>query len=150
MTSTCSASATALPAAIHAFSLMPRRGFLAGLARLPLIGGSVALVGRPRGVAESATPDMLEAYKTWLEYERRSLSWEMAGDPLWRHRYRNFAEAGDRVALSDEIDHSFTFVGRSHAYQADASAPSTRAALVLSAVGCDWREDKAHTAERRA
>ena len=148
--STISANATALPSVIPSLAgSMPRRGFLAGLTKLSLIGGSVALIGQPRGVAEAATPNMLEAYKTWLEFERRALCWEMAAEPLWQHRYRNF-ESSDRIELSKAIDGSFMFVGRSHTHPFDAGAPSTRAALVMSAVGCEWRESEARAARRRA
>ena len=84
MTTTASAAATGLPASIHALhDPMPRRGFLAGLAKLPLIGGSVALIGQPKAVAGQATPEMIEAYKTWLALELRFLGWRMADDPYF-------------------------------------------------------------------
>ena len=150
-TSTCSADVTALPSAFPALArAMPRRGFLAGLTRLPLLGGSVALIGQPRAVAEPATPDMLEAYKTWLEYERRWLSWEMAADPLWQRRYGGSGAAEDRVKLSDRIDGCLAFIGESNTYHRDHAAPSTRAALVMSTVGCDWHDSDARAARRRA
>jgi hypothetical protein len=121
-----------------------RRGFLRSLAALPLIGGSVALIGSPTAAAVATTPDMIEAYKTWLNMELRFLAWEMAGDPTFIERYRHDpAVDGDRVQLSDRIGRSLMFVGDSGHYHFDeaGTAPSTRAALVLSAVGCDWRRD---------
>lgn len=50
-----------------------RRSFLSGLTTLPLIGGSVALIGSPTAAAQSVTPGMLATYSAWLWYERKSL-----------------------------------------------------------------------------
>ncbi len=50
-----------------------RRGFLRGLTTLPLIGGSVALIGAPSAVAAPVTPGMLATYSAWLDIERRAL-----------------------------------------------------------------------------
>jgi hypothetical protein len=36
-----------------------RRNFLRGLATLPLIGGSVAILGKPTAAAVTVTPDLL-------------------------------------------------------------------------------------------
>ena len=124
-----------------------RRDFLRGLASLPLIGGSVALIGQPSAVAESVTPDLLEAYKTWLDSERRFLSWDMAADPAFDTRYRISEEfrvsADERVNRFRTIDRCFSYVGQSGSYHGGrkATSPYSRAALVLSTVGCDWRED---------
>lgn len=54
---------------------LPRRSFLRGLTTLPLVGGSVALVGAPTGAAEPVTPGMLATYAAWLANEHRSLMW---------------------------------------------------------------------------
>ncbi len=56
-----------------------RRTFLRGLTSLPLIGGSVALIGAPSAVAEPATLPMLLQYANWLFYERRLLCREIGG-----------------------------------------------------------------------
>jgi hypothetical protein len=48
---------------------MPRRGFLAQLVKLPLIGGGLSLIGQPQAVAEPVTPGLLEAYRSWLVME---------------------------------------------------------------------------------
>ena len=114
-----------------------RRGFLRGLASLPLVGGGVALIGTPTAVAGQPTPDMLEAYKTWLHFERRFLAWEMADDPACLARYRFAGE--DRVERSRLIGRSIfeVFGDASHTHNRGTS--SSRAALVLSAIGCDWR-----------
>ena len=144
--SNVSAAATGLPAAIPSLARsMPRRGFLAGLTALPLLGGSVALLGRPHAVAEPVTPDMLEAYKTWLDHERRFLVLEMGLDPVCRARYSPLQgpQLGEALNRSDwQIGERFDHVRRGH-------EPSTRAALVLSTVGCCWQSDAA-TLERRA
>jgi hypothetical protein len=153
--------------------ILHRRGFLRQLCSLPMLGGSVALLGAPTAVAEPITPDLFEAYDRWLTLERYFLmeekaqptrgqmfsrpprpsfvGWstsEIAGyrraeenmirveDEFraeWCH-FRARAKLGvdlfkspvDRHYLSDEM--------------AIVSPPaSTRAALVLSAVGINWR-----------
>ena len=50
-----------------------RRTFLRGLTTLPLIGGSVALLGSPTRAAEPVTEELLDSYSEWLYYERRLL-----------------------------------------------------------------------------
>ena len=120
------AAATGLP------SSPPRRGFLGGLVSLPLVGGAVTLIGQPTASAEPVTPDMLATYSDWLFYERRVLMSEMAAyDPPDARRLGSLV--GDR---SDD----FHFPGMAPGWM-DIPQPSTRAALVLSTVGCDWRRD---------
>jgi len=103
-----------------------RRGFLSGLATLPLIGGSVALIGSPSAVAEPVSPVLMHEYVNWLAYEWSRASIEAHGSdrgmwfPLHGPAHQWHAERGNRVR---------TLV-----------PPSTRAALVLATVGCDWRE----------
>ena len=46
-----------------------RRVFLRGLATLPLIGGSVALVGSPTAAAVEFTPELATLYVAWLARE---------------------------------------------------------------------------------
>jgi hypothetical protein len=139
MTSTCSASATALPASPALFDTLPRRGFLRQLASLPLIGGGVSIIGSPRGVAEPVTENLMQAYKTWLHYEHRLLSREISELPELVAYY------GDRRRSFNAIEPliSFVDIGEARNYHFPSAghrpSPSTRAALVLSAVGCDWR-----------
>lgn len=57
-----------------------RRGFLRGLATLPLIGGSVTLIGSPSASAVPVTKALVDSYDAWLEYERRLLQWELCGN----------------------------------------------------------------------
>ena len=101
---------------------LPRRGFLRGLTTLPLIGGGVTLIGNPTRAAEPVSPALLDSYDCWLFYERQRLQVE---------RYQT-----NRTFVP--VDNG----GFGCHSQADAGAalPSTRAAIVPSAVGCDWRE----------
>jgi hypothetical protein len=108
-----------------------RRGLLRGLISLPLIGGGVTLIGSPTAVAEPVTPRLLQEYAQWLWLEQRRCVDEMLGQgtqdglwgactspgPAWHwHRHSHGLEGGLPVP------------------------PSTRAAIVLSAVGCNWRD----------
>ena len=112
-----------------------RRGFLRGLASLPLIGGGVALIGQPSAVGEPITPDLLWSYKSWLHFEHRMLSYELAGHDLQRAREHERFQFED--CPGDQWH--FQWDGRGPAGWIDAPQPSGRAALVLSAVGCDWK-----------
>lgn len=62
-----------------------RRGFLRGLATLPLIGGGVTLIGKPTGTAVPITGGMLATYTAWLHFELRAVA-----SPV-------YAKAGDSV-----------------------------------------------------
>jgi hypothetical protein len=101
---------------------LARRGFLRGLASLPLIGGGVTLIGNPTAAAEPPTKRVLDSYDAWLEIERNFLLREVYGDdwrshlgaPAWRN-------PGERFFLRE--------------YGTTLPAASTRAAVVLSAVG---------------
>ena len=121
-----------------------RRGFLRQLAGLPLIGGAVTLIGQPTAAAVPVSADLLEAYKTWLHFEERWLCWEMAEHPEVMRRYR-FDPGMSQAARFDAVGSGYTYVGESDGYHRRqvGDLASDRAALVLSAVGCDWRE-RAH------
>jgi hypothetical protein len=105
-----------------------RRGFLSGLVSLPLIGGGVKLIGNPSAVAAPITDAALDAYSEWLFMERRLLCME---------RYPNWKDAECFVPCNTGAS-SFHLPDSPVRWQ-DLPQPSTRAALVLSAVGCDWR-----------
>lgn len=117
-----------------------RSGFLRGLAMLPLIGGSLTLIGVPSAVAEPVTPRLLREYHDWLMFERSCLVREINSvnptrfgpDCAMGSAYRWHRSHGE---LRSDSEGRMTGDG--------VSFPSTRAALVLSAVGCDWREGSA-------
>ena len=115
-------------------SPLPRRGFLRGLASLPLIGGSVALIGQPTAAAVPVTAVMLHSYKNWLHYEHAMLSYELAGHDLRRgHEIEREFPQGNPGA-----NWHFLWARegmRGPAGWADAPQPSTRAAIILSAAG---------------
>jgi hypothetical protein len=147
---------------------LPRRGFLRQLCHLPLIGGGVALLGAPTAVAEPVTPDLVEAYRRWLWLEHALLLEEvpkLAPQMEPRPPMDGWADSDIRAYLgaeqrltqvrADFIAECCNFHFRAgftagdpspvdrfylNRERAIVSAPaSTRAALVLSAVGCDWR-----------
>lgn len=114
-----------------------RRGFLRGLTTLPLIGGSVALISTPSAVAEPVTRDMLDSYDAWLFYERRFFRFERYGTADGDLGYDG------RFVIADTVTgKNFDYVSLANAggrFHGPDTAPATsRAALVLSAVGCGW------------
>ena len=112
-----------------------RRTFLRQLTTLPLIGGSVALIGAPSAVAELASTPMLVSYANWLFYERRLLCREIEGQVPGLEKMAFLAPCVvDDVDLSCRRQWpSFHFTAR------DQAQPSTRAAVVMAASGFDWR-----------
>ncbi len=107
---------------------LARRGFLRGLAHLPLIGGGVTILGNPIKAAEPITEDLLWNYREWLQMELRFLTYEMG--PQMPERFEG------------NMAHALRFRSNSPAgrfHQSVTPPPSTRAAVVLSAVGCGWR-----------
>ncbi len=112
-----------------------RRSFLRGLATLPLIGGSVAILGKPTAAAVPVTQDMLWGYKSWLHFEHKMLCHEMAGYDT------KAAEVIRGRFMFDNPGGEFHFQESPRGHQRlagweAAPQPSTRAAVVLSAVGC--------------
>jgi hypothetical protein len=105
-----------------------RRGFLRGLVSLPLIGGGVTLIGRPSAVAVPVTTDLQDRYIAWLAHEHRQALCE------------RYAEQGVRIG---RLVPMFYFPAAPDIEAAVyAAPPSSRAAVVLSAVGCGlrWRD----------
>lgn len=119
-----------------------RRGFLRGLTTLPLIGGGVALIGAPSAVAEPCTQPALEAYADWLAREYGETLIELA--PLDHPgravlpQFYEYARQHAREWCDDNL--TLTRSRRVSFERPPAAPPSTRAALVLSAVGHDWRD----------
>ena len=107
-----------------------RRGFLRGLTTLPLIGGSVALIGSPVRAAQPVTPGMLATYSAWLEYERRFLMQASLGEG--GERFIPCINPGSQFHFPDSYDRDR--IGR------EAQA---RAAVVLAAVGCPLTSQEA-------
>lgn len=109
-----------------------RRAILRALTTLPLVGGAVSLIGVPSAVAEPVTPRLLAGYADWLLAERRILLHEIVPDPDHRAamRYQYFGNS--------EVER-FHCPGFPTSWR-DMPQPSGRAALVLSTVGCDWRQ----------
>lgn len=108
------------------FAQNSRRGFLRQLCSLPMIGGGVTLIGQPTASAVPVTQDLLLNYSTWLDMERRFLTWEMCGD--------------DKSKF-DGMHRTIWLDNDAARYHRDDVSPSTRAALVLSTVGCGWRSN---------
>jgi hypothetical protein len=114
-----------------------RRGFLSSLATLPLIGGSMALIGSPSAVAAPISLALVERYTDWLavEYGEAIIERSMMRDPAkaaWHGRWRR-EWCRENGTLCD--------IHRADRFLVPPEyPPSARAALVLSAVGCDWRE----------
>ena len=109
---------------------LARRGFLRQLAGLPLIGGGVTILGNPTGAAEPVTEQLLDAYSEWLFYERRLLCLE---------RWPGSRDA-EAVVPANTGARGYHFPAYPPSWR-DAPQPSTRAAVVLSAVGCGWKEE---------
>lgn len=97
-----------------------RRGFLRGLATLPLIGGGVTLMGQPTAAAEPLTDALLDSYDAWLYFERRLL------------------RAERRAGLGIE---PMMNAGAAFHWPQENQRPMERAAIILAAAGCDWREE---------
>ena len=111
-----------------------RRGFLRGLASLPLIGGSVALIGSPTQAAVPVTQALQDRYIAWLANEHAAALFEreMPGSVTNEERVRlctdwHFARVRVPMWWFPEAPD----VERATAY----SKPSKRAAVILSAAG---------------
>lgn len=120
---TVPAAATGLPNA--------RRAFLQGLVSLPLIGGGVTLIGNPTAAAEPISRELLTTYLEWLFMERRLLSLEVLPALGWAAEdVRLPSSAARRFHTPHDLDWR------------QVPKPSTRAALVLGTVGCEWRKGR--------
>ncbi|HMO28597.1 hypothetical protein [Enterovirga sp.] len=101
-----------------------RRGFLRGLVSLPLIGGCVTLIGQPTAAAVPVTEALMAEYANWLAFEAYRAGVELYGREGQRSR--------------DWYEHEGPAYRWHKAMDMTGVRPSTRAAVVLSAVGCDW------------
>lgn len=124
-----------------------RRGFLRDLATLPLVGGGVTLIGSPTAVAAPITESLLDSYDAWLEYERRWLQWDRNKGTEAIHRMHlpfvmQMYDAEHRPKGEPRPCDYIPAANAGAQFHGMGEAPaSTRAALVLSAVGCNWREE---------
>ena len=109
-----------------------RRTFLRGLATLPLIGGSVALIGKPTAAAVPVTEDLLYSYNQWLFYERRLLCVEQFG-------MRGGKGSSMMESFVPHCDDNFHFPDHPTKWT-DVPKPSTRAAIVMATVGASTSE----------
>ena len=111
-----------------------RRTFLRGLAALPLIGGGVTLIGNPTAAAVPVTPELMHGYKAWLCFEHKMLCHELAGYDVQAAKDLHRQFYSDHPAWN----YHFNWPNPEHrlAGWEKAPQPSTRAAVVLSAVGC--------------
>jgi len=115
-----------------------RRGFLRSLASLPLVGGSVTLIGSPTRADVPVTDDLLHTYDTFLDFERRYLNWERA--------------RGDRETFRGLMGHTYLqnpAASFDYAGQRGGLGPSDRAALILSAAGCGWEAGQRRAGKSR-
>lgn len=116
-----------------------RRGFLRSLVSLPLIGGGVTLIGAPTAVAMPCTVAALETYRDWLATEYGEALIEL--EPLTHSQRPYYSEHVARFRRDWCADNRTLnpFPSSGRFLTPPAEPPSARAAIVLSAVGCDWR-----------
>lgn len=119
-----------------------RRGFLRGLVSLPLIGGGVTLIGRPTAAATPITPALLRTYAGWLavEYGEALIELDTIGAADRPVRIALAVEQFRRDWCKDSAVLNPSSGGGQRFETPPVTAPSTRAAVVLAAVGHDWRE----------
>ena len=120
---------------------LARRGFLRGLVSLPLIGSGVTLIGQPTAAAVPMNKALMTRYVAWLarEHAEALVEYEdyrgISEPEPYRRAQREFRREWVQQPL-------FWFPDDPVADAAVRGAPpSTRAAVVLSAVGCDWRRE---------
>jgi hypothetical protein len=114
-----------------------RRGFLRQLVTLPLVGGSLTLAGRPLAVAEPVSLSLLENYNQWLWGEHCRCAREI--ERMTGNRDVRFSNRDVRFTHMPNAGSAFHSLP-DWTWNPSAAPASTRAALVLSAVGCDWRQ----------
>ena len=109
-----------------------RRSFLRGLASLPLIGGSVAILGRPSAAAVPGSDDLMTRYVAFLAAEHRE-----ALVSLFEMRGHDFCIRHPPIYWVPDAHQDAANIAR-------ASDPSTRAAVILSAAGVPLSKEVTH------
>lgn len=112
-----------------------RRTFLRALASLPLIGGGVTLIGRPTAAAVPVTADLLQRYSDWLAEEYGETLIELAPHLQPNKAYAEFDRAWRREWCQQNGTLNSEARGDQRFLVPPATPPSSRAAVVLSAVG---------------
>ncbi len=118
-------------AALTLSTTAPRRGFLRALAMLPLIGGGITLLGAPSAAAVPTTCALLRRYQSFLCRENLATLAEI-------QIVDGFSAGFDLSRLETYLNRvPMCMIGDDAGAEAivNTSAPSTRAAVVLSAAG---------------
>jgi hypothetical protein len=114
-------------------TILSRRSLLTGLGASAATTAAVMPFATMAASAASppVTAELLAAYNQWLFYERRLLCYALWGSGM--DKFVPVGTAADSYHFPrDERDWT------------DVPSPVTRAALVLSAVGCDWTGGEDH------
>jgi len=114
-------------------STLDRRAALGALASMP----ALAILGAPTAAAEPVTRALLERYVAWLANEHAAALVELYPiDPT-------SSDAASRMASWESQRRQTPLQWFPDAPDIErlvtATKPSTRAAVVMSAVGCEWR-----------
>jgi hypothetical protein len=115
--------------------LLQRRGFLRGLAALPLIGGGVTLIGNPTKAAVLPSRELIETYRSWLAAEFAEVHAEMT---RWDYAPDEFSDCRERFTREWGRDLYHMPIDAVIDANVRNGAPSGRAAVVMAAVGLDW------------
>lgn len=113
-----------------------RRGFLRGLTTLPLIGGSVTLIGDPVAAAEPPSLELLQSYSAFLHFERRYLN-AVLYPQVPSKGVSMFVPMDNRGAVFHDRE---AWIHGVPTWPHQGQAAQNRAAIVLAAVGCNWKE----------
>ncbi len=120
-----------------------RRNFLRGLVSLPLIGGSLAILGQPTAAAVPVTDALQLRYLAWLAHEHLAAVKEHMFRSALAHALRHperypspAAFARRQLEEGDRSPYTGWFPDAPDVERlVSASRSSTRAAVILSAAG---------------
>jgi hypothetical protein len=121
------------------FEATPRRAFLRQLCALPLIGGGLSIIGAPTAIAEPVTEALFERYASWVAREHAECMVERTRRSYATAQFvEEYAADTREIFMRRWLQGNMAFSDAAHDHP--PGLPSSRAALVLSAVGCDWRQ----------